>query len=78
MIIDLLRSVPAARDSICRMLDTLTPDERVRIQALIDGPGKYLKPDPKAANAAFVRAMNGMPQVRTGPGPLPPNDPRRK
>jgi hypothetical protein len=77
-IICFLRSIPDARESICRMLDTLTPEERVRIQGLIDGPGKYLKPDPKVSNAKFVTAMNGTPQVKTGPGPLPPGDPRRK
>jgi len=78
MITNILRSSPEARDSICRMLDTLTAEERVRIQGLMDGPGKYLKPDPKESDAAFVRAMNGTPQFKTGPGPLPPGDPRRR
>jgi hypothetical protein len=77
MIICFLRSNPAARASICRLLPLCSLDEQARLQAILDGPGRWLKSDPKIQEEAFQRAMNGTPQVRIGPGPLGPNDPRR-
>lgn len=78
MIIEFLRSSPAARDSFYRLLPVMSLEEQARLTALINGPAKYLKADQKELDRVFVRAMNGMPQVRRGPGPLPPGDPRRR
>lgn len=76
-IVDFLRSVPAARDSVCRLLPTMTAEEQERILRLLNGPGATLKPDPSAWDQTFMTRLNGVNQYRTGPGPLKPGDPRR-
>lgn len=76
-IICFLRMVPAARDSFCRMIRYCSLEEQERLQALIDGPGRFLKPDPKANDAALMRNQNRLPPISYGPGPLAPGDPRR-
>lgn len=77
MIVSCLRSSPAARASFLRLVPTMTLEEQERLMALYNGPARYLKADPKAADEVFMRAMNGLSQARPGPGPLLPGDPRR-
>lgn len=77
MIICLLKTVPEARASARRLLPTLDPDERARIQSFFDGPARELNQDPEEYKRTFMRRMNGMPQISNGPGPLAPDDPRR-
>ena len=74
-IVCFLRSVPAARDSFCRMIKFCSIEEQARLYALWDA--SPILRDPKADDDALMANQNQLGPLKRGPGPLLPGDPRK-
>lgn len=67
VIIDFLRRIPAARESFNRLVPTMLPEERDRLEALANGSAKYLKPDYKKVEDDFQSRINKASVRTAGP-----------
>jgi hypothetical protein len=66
-IIAFLQTIPEARASFERLVPTMLPAERDRLEAIAAGPGHFLTQDPKDASDAFQNRMNRMGVRTAGP-----------
>ncbi len=57
-IIDLLRQVPASRDSFNRLVPNMLPAEQVRLRAIAAGYASLLKTDDVVASDNFQKRLN--------------------
>jgi len=57
-IFDFLRKIPAARDSYNRIYPTLLPEEKARLDLIVDGGALFLQPDIQGTEDNFQRRQN--------------------
>lgn len=57
-IIDFLRRIPEARESFNRVVPTMLPEERERLEAIATGSARYVQPDYKKVEDDFQARLN--------------------